>query len=167
MTKAAQTQEAILMIENRIERMRTAESMQMLEYLDNVAFGMIRLATTTKIIDAAERDRLKDMKVMAYIDRETELKGRNSGMKLNGKTLKDTLDFLQVEKVKDQIKGYFGYYAGLFETIKGDKGIIIIIPMKEGSKSLDRYFINILLENGYTFHEYFLLGEIYLIKKTA
>lgn len=79
MTKAAQTQEAILMIENRIERMRTAESMQMLEYLDNVAFGMIRLATTTKIIDAAERDRLKDMKVMAYIDRETELKATKGG----------------------------------------------------------------------------------------
>lgn len=88
-------------------------------------------------------------------------------MKLNGKNLKDTLDFLQVEKVKDQIKGYFGYYAGLFETIKGEKGIIITIPMKEGSRSLDLYFIDVLLENGYTYHEYFLLREIYLIKKTA
>ena len=79
MTKAKQTEEATRMIKNRIDSIRTAESLQMLEFLDNVAFGMLRLATRTQIITDAERNRLKDMKDNAYIDRETELKAKKGG----------------------------------------------------------------------------------------
>ena len=85
-------------------------------------------------------------------------------MRANSMTLKDILALLQIKKVSKQISGYFGYYAGKFDIEKSEKTILITIPMKDGSRSLDCYFIRVLLENGYIFKESFLLGEIYLYK---
>lgn len=68
-------------------------------------------------------------------------------------------------KISKQILPYFKYYAGIYKPETGTRGEIIIIPMKDGSASLDRYFINPLLKNGYTWKESFLLSEIYLYKE--
>lgn len=85
-------------------------------------------------------------------------------MRANNMTLKDTIALLQIEKVSNQIAGYFGYYAGKFDIEKSEKLILITIPMKDGSRSLDHYFIKVLLANGYTCKDSFLLGETYFFK---
>lgn len=68
-------------------------------------------------------------------------------------------------KINKSILPYFKYYAGLYKPEIGTRGEIITIPIKDGSRSLDTFFINPLLNNGYIWEESFLLGEIYLIKK--
>ena len=85
-------------------------------------------------------------------------------MRANTMNLKDIIALLHIDSINKQIAGYFGYYAGKFDIEKSDKTILITIPMKEGSRSLDRYFIKVLLDNGYIWHDCFLLGEIYLYK---
>ena len=72
---------------------------------------------------------------------------------------------ISVLKINKQILPYFKYYASKYQPEKGAKGEIITIPMLEGSRSLDDYFIKPLLNNGYIWEESFLLSEIYLIKK--
>ena len=68
-------------------------------------------------------------------------------------------------KINKSILPYFKYYAGIYKPEKDGNAEVITIPMMDGSRSLDVYFINPLLNNGYMWHESFLLGEIYLIKK--
>jgi hypothetical protein len=68
-------------------------------------------------------------------------------------------------KIKKSILPYFKYYAGIYKPEKDGNNEIITIPIKDGSRALDVYYIKPLLESGYIWKESFLLGEIYLIKK--
>ena len=68
-------------------------------------------------------------------------------------------------KIKKSILPYFKYYAGIYKPEKDGNNEIITIPIKDGSRALDVYYINPLIESGYIWKESFLLGEIYLIKK--
>ena len=63
------------------------------------------------------------------------------------------------------MNGYFNYYKSLYPPEIDGNQIIITIPMKDGSRALDNYYIKPLLNSGYIWKESFLLGEIYLIKK--
>ena len=67
--------------------------------------------------------------------------------------------------ISKEVLPYFKYYAGIYKPEKDGSQEIITIPMKDGARALDNYFIKPLLNSGYTWHESFLLGEIYLIKK--
>ena len=68
-------------------------------------------------------------------------------------------------KISKSILPYFKYYATKYKPEIGTRGEIITIPMREGSASIDNYYIKPLLNNGYIFKESFLLSEIYLIKE--
>lgn len=68
-------------------------------------------------------------------------------------------------KISKNILPYFKYYADIYKPEKGTHSEVITIPMKDGTRALDNYFIKPLLNSGYTWKESFLLGEIYLIKK--
>lgn len=68
-------------------------------------------------------------------------------------------------KIKKSILPYFKYYARIYKPKKDGNAEVITIPMMDGSRALDVYYINPLLESGYIWKESFLLGEIYLIKK--
>lgn len=67
--------------------------------------------------------------------------------------------------MRKAIQPYFNYYLRKYPPEIFETQSIITIPMKDGSRSLDDYYIKPLLENGYKYHEYFLLKEIYLIKQ--
>ena len=66
--------------------------------------------------------------------------------------------------ISKSIEPYFNYYKKKYPAIKDGEHEIIIIPIKDGSRSLDNYFINPLKANGYEYKENFLLSEIYMIK---
>lgn len=69
-----------------------------------------------------------------------------------------------IMNMSPSIVGYFNYYAGKYPTETGTHRDIITIPMKDGSRSLDHYFIKPLLAAGWLWKDSFLLGEIYLYK---
>ena len=75
----------------------------------------------------------------------------------------DILKDYHIEKISDSIKGYFRYYAGCYELLKSSKRDIIEIPVMDGSRGLDNYFINVLCDNGWEFRYYALLKTIFLI----
>ena len=61
-------------------------------------------------------------------------------------------------------KDIYNYYSRKYpEEILGDC-IFITIPMMDGSESLDKNYINPRKEEGFNFHENWLLRLIYLIK---
>ena len=61
-------------------------------------------------------------------------------------------------------KGIYNYYSRKYpEEILGDC-MFITIPMMDGSESLDKHYINPRKEEGFNFHENWLLRLIYLIK---
>lgn len=66
--------------------------------------------------------------------------------------------------INKAIQPYYNYYERLYKPEILGNQIIIEIPIKDGSSSLDHYYINPLLKQGYKYHEDFLLGVIYLIK---
>lgn len=68
-------------------------------------------------------------------------------------------------KINKSILPYFKYYADIYKPEKDGNNEIITIPIKDGSRALDVYYIKPLIESGYIWKESFLLGEIYLIKK--
>ena len=62
------------------------------------------------------------------------------------------------------IEPYFKYYEKKYPPeILGD-AFFIEIPIKDGCASLDNYYINPLIDQGYKISENFLLGYLYLIK---
>lgn len=75
----------------------------------------------------------------------------------------NTKTLYHLKNISDAILPYFRYYAGLYKIQSGSKGDLITIPVKDGSGSLDRYFINQLISNGWYFRYNALLSEIYLI----
>ena len=75
----------------------------------------------------------------------------------------DILKDYHIEKISDSIKGYFKYYAGRYEFLKGSKRDIIEIPVMDGCRSLDNCFINVLCDNGWEYRYNALLGTIFLI----
>lgn len=76
----------------------------------------------------------------------------------------DTKEKYHLKDVSSDILGYFRYYASKYEILTRTKGDLIEIPIKDGSHSLDNYFINILTRNGWEFKESPLLGMIYMIR---
>lgn len=72
-------------------------------------------------------------------------------------------ELYHLKKISEAILPYFRYYASQYKLESGSKGDRIIIPVKDGSGSLDRYFINQLIENGWYYRYNALLSEIYLI----
>lgn len=71
------------------------------------------------------------------------------------------MDNLSISKA---IRPYFNHYIRKYTPDTSEKGEIITIPMKDGSRALDTYFIKPLLDNGFIWHDSFLLGEIYLTR---
>ena len=71
---------------------------------------------------------------------------------------------LGVKDISPAIVGYFNYYAEKYPAEILGNTEIITIPMRDGSRSLDSYYINVLTRNGWKYSEYFLLGQIYLIR---
>lgn len=71
---------------------------------------------------------------------------------------------LGVKDISPAIVGYFNYYATKYPAEILGATEIITIPMRDGSRSLDSYFINVLTRNGWNYSDYFLLGQIYLIR---
>ena len=69
-----------------------------------------------------------------------------------------------IMNMSPSIVGYFNYYASKYPTESGPKREIITIPFKDGSRSLDHYFIKPLLAAGWTWAESWLLKEIYLYR---
>ena len=51
--------------------------------------------------------------------------------------------------IKKAIRPYFNYYLDLYPPEITDNYIIFTIPMLDGCRSLDNYFINPLLDNGF------------------
>lgn len=75
-----------------------------------------------------------------------------------------TAEALGVKDISPAIVGYFNYYARIYPAEILGNTEIITIPMRDGSRSLDSYFINVLTANGWKYSDYFLLGQIYLIR---
>ena len=75
-----------------------------------------------------------------------------------------TKEAYSAPNISSQIEPYFNYYADKYPAELLGDCLFIEIPMMDGSASLDHYFINPLLKNGYTWHENWLLSKIYLIK---
>lgn len=74
------------------------------------------------------------------------------------------LDIYEVKDIAPELIPYFNYYASKYEPELLADSLIITISMWDGCRSLDNYFIDILIRNGWKYSKYDLLKQIYLIK---
>lgn len=66
--------------------------------------------------------------------------------------------------ISDFIAPYFNYFLSKYPPQTGAGMVLFTVPVMEGSASMDQYFINPLLKNGFCYKDCFLLHEIYIYK---
>jgi hypothetical protein len=74
------------------------------------------------------------------------------------------LDLYGIEKIKPVLIPYFCYYASQYTPEILADALIFEIPYKDGSRKLDKYFINILIANNWSISENWILSKFYAIK---
>ena len=74
------------------------------------------------------------------------------------------LDIYEVKDIAPELIPYFNYYARKYEPELLGDSLIVTLSSWDGCASLDSYFINILIHNGWNYSEYALLHQIYLTK---
>lgn len=76
------------------------------------------------------------------------------------------LNLYRIEEIKPALIGYFCYYASKYKPEQFKTTLFFELDfLKDGSRSLDNYFIDILSANGWTIEEDFLLHKFYFFKE--
>ena len=73
------------------------------------------------------------------------------------------LEKYHIKEIAPSILPYFMYYTDKYQMVDTGKYQVLQIPVMDGSRGLDNYFINVLTANGWTFQHNFLLSQIWMI----